>query len=154
MPIQFKDGDLFATPSLKAFAHGCNCAGSMGKGIAVAFRKRWPRMFAEYKRRCASGAFGLGDVFLWQEADESVFNLGTQTHWRAKATMDTVETSLTSMLALAETAGVEEIALPRVGAGLGGLRWDDVRALLELLAENTSVTLIVCENYVELMPMR
>jgi hypothetical protein len=57
----------------------------MGKGIAVEFKARFPRMYSEYKQRCADGRFRLGDVFTWHEAGMTVFNLGTQKTWRSKA---------------------------------------------------------------------
>jgi hypothetical protein len=38
----------------------------------------FPRMFAEYKLRCADGRFGLGNVFVWNEGELTVYNLGTQ----------------------------------------------------------------------------
>ena len=39
MPIHFVSGDLFANRyAVQAFAHGCNCQGSMGAGIAKEFR--------------------------------------------------------------------------------------------------------------------
>jgi O-acetyl-ADP-ribose deacetylase (regulator of RNase III) len=40
MSIEARTGDLFAQPDLTALAHGCNCAGAMGKGIAVPFKQR------------------------------------------------------------------------------------------------------------------
>src|SRR5438067_2361963 len=55
VPAIFTKGDIFATPDLRAYAHGCNCAGTMDSGIAVAFKKRWPGMFDEYSPRCADG---------------------------------------------------------------------------------------------------
>ena len=63
MPTIFVKGDLFAHKGLDALAHGCNCAGAMGKGIAVHFRERFPNMYGEYKQRCADGRFTLGAVF-------------------------------------------------------------------------------------------
>ena len=42
MPAQFTEGDLFAAEGIRAWAHGCNCAGSMGAGIAVEFKRRFP----------------------------------------------------------------------------------------------------------------
>ena len=50
MPTTFVKGDLFRQEGLRALAHGCNCAGAMGKGIAVEFRERFPKMYAEYKQ--------------------------------------------------------------------------------------------------------
>ncbi len=39
MPIQFISGDLFANRfQAQALAHGCNCQGSMGAGIATGLR--------------------------------------------------------------------------------------------------------------------
>jgi hypothetical protein len=70
MPVLFTKGDLFATPSIRA---------------SVEFKRRFPRMFEEYAARCADGRFGLGDVFVWNEGDATVFNLGTQTHWKEKS---------------------------------------------------------------------
>ena len=85
MPTAFVAGDLFSQANLDALAHGCNCAGAMGKGIAVEFRKRFPKMYAEYKKRCRDETFSLGDIFCWHDEAVTVFNLGTQRSWRAKA---------------------------------------------------------------------
>ncbi|GMU61741.1 MAG: hypothetical protein AMXMBFR34_35040 [Myxococcaceae bacterium] len=147
MPTAFVKGDLFGTPGLDALAHGCNCAGAMGKGIAVEFRKRFPRMYAEYKKRCALGQFSLGDVFVWTEGRTTVFNLGTQRTWRAKADLTAVKTALQAMVRLAEQAGIHRVGLPRIGAGLGGLAWHDVRSELAAIGDSTPVELVVFEEY-------
>jgi O-acetyl-ADP-ribose deacetylase (regulator of RNase III) len=80
MPLQFITGDLFANRfKAQALAHGCNCQGSMGAGIATGFRGRYPDMFVEYRRRCKAEPreFNLGDAFLWKSPDKPwVFNLG------------------------------------------------------------------------------
>ena len=154
MPLILARGDLFATPGLVAFGHGCNCAGAMGKGIAVAFRARWPEMYAAYKARCRDGRFGLGDVFLWEEDGVLIFNLGTQKSWRSRAELPAIRRAVAEMLRLAEARGLAEIALPRIGAGLGGLDWAEVCGLLEELAAESPVRLLVCEDHVEGEPLR
>jgi O-acetyl-ADP-ribose deacetylase (regulator of RNase III) len=148
MPATFLNGDLFHHDGLRAYAHGCNCAGAMGKGIAVEFKSRFPKMYAEYKKRCADGRFVLGDVFMWKEAGSTVFNLGTQTSWTTKAELAAVEGSVTKMVALAEEHEIARIGLPRIGAGLGGLSWPEVRAALERIGKATRVDLVVFEEFV------
>lgn len=148
MPVKFVRGDMFQTPKLKSFAHGCNCAGAMGKGVAVEFRNNWPNMYSSYKERCKSGLFNPGDVFTWVEGENTIFNLGTQKTWRTKATLDAVATSLGSMLAIAQAKGIKCIGIPRIGAGLGGLVWDDVKAIIQEEAQKSDVTLIVFEEFV------
>jgi O-acetyl-ADP-ribose deacetylase (regulator of RNase III) len=119
----------------------------MGKGIAVEFRSRFPAMYVEYKARCADGRFRLGEVFAWHNGDVTVFNLGTQRTWRSKADLGAVKTALTSMVQLAEEMGIRRVGLPRIGAGLGGLPWEDVRSILVGLGASTNVELIVVERY-------
>ncbi len=71
MPIRYVSGDLFHNAhDAQAFAHGCNCQGSMGAGIAKNFRARYPEMYEEYRRRCKAEPrqFNLGECWLsWPE---------------------------------------------------------------------------------------
>ncbi len=126
----------------------------MGKGIALAFRERWPEMYAAYKVRCREGHFGLGDVFLWEQDGVCVFNLGTQKSWRSRAELSAIRSAVAEMLRLAEARGLAEIGLPRIGAGFGGLDWVEVRPLLEELAAESPVRLLVCEEHVPGEPLR
>lgn len=151
MPSTFVTGDLFRA-GLSALAHGCNCAGAMGKGIAVEFRTRFPAMYAEYKRRCNDGRFQLGDVFVWNENGLTIFNLGTQKTWRTKARMSDVETACRRMVKLAEEGGVARVGVPRIGAGLGGLDWAAVREMLTKLGDETKIELVVFEEYSRVGP--
>jgi O-acetyl-ADP-ribose deacetylase (regulator of RNase III) len=148
MPVLFLKGDIFATDGLRAFAQGCNCAGGMGAGIAIEFKRRWPRMFEEYAARCADGRFGLGDVFPWTEDDATIYNLGTQEHWRKKAQLPALAKALRKMVEMAPLSGIERIGLPRIGAGLGGLDWMRVKRVLSEVGGETKVTLHVFEQFV------
>ncbi|HEY8020905.1 MAG TPA: macro domain-containing protein, partial [Thermoanaerobaculia bacterium] len=117
-------------------------------GIAIEFKRRWPRMFDEYAARCADGRFGLGDVFPWTEGDTTVYNLGTQQHWRKKAQLPALAKALRKMVELATHAGIPEIGLPRIGAGLGGLDWMRVKRVLTEVGAETPVKLTVFEQFV------
>src|SRR5262249_14518960 len=138
-----------------AFAHGCNCAGAMGKGIAVSFKQRWPKMYEEYHRRCKSGEFSLGDVFLWKEDGAFVFNLGTQRSYKTKtgAELWAVEQCLAKVVSLAEAENIELLAMPRMGAGLGGLPWEDVKAVIVKAAADLRLRIWVCEEFVAGQPL-
>lgn len=152
MPIHYVSGDLFAnTHGARARAHGVNCRGSMGAGIAVGFRERYPAMFAEYRRRCRATPRELnpGDVMLWRaEGAPWVFNLATQEdYWHSRATYATVEQALAGMRALADAEGVTSIAMPRIGAGYGGLSWRKVCAIVEHIFVDWPGDLFVYERY-------
>lgn len=43
--IQFIErGDIFNIEGVNNYAHGCNCAGAMGKGIALQLKNKYPKM--------------------------------------------------------------------------------------------------------------
>lgn len=141
-------GDIFALDGVNNFAHGCNCSGAMGKGIAIQFRERWPEMYQQYRLLCAKGQFRPGDVFPYAFSTGYVFNLATQASWRSRATLPAIAASVNSMLEFATKHELSTIALPRIGAGLGGLVWEDVKVVIERSASVfPNSDLVVVENY-------
>ncbi len=107
-------------------------------------------MFNEYRRLCKAKPrqFNVGGAFLWKENGKPcVFNLGTQELPGPHATYPAVEKSLLNMISQADVEGITSIAVPKIGAGYGGLRWDKVRNLIERLFEKWSGDLFVYEDY-------
>lgn len=153
MPVEYVSGDLFVNRvKAEALAQGCNCAGSMGAGIAVGFRARYPAMFEEYRRRCKANPpeFVPGDVFLWREEGKpTVFNHGTQPRPGRGASDPVVEAALKAMRAAADEAGFTSVAMPRIAAGYGGLSWKKVRALIDATFADWPGTLYVYEEFKE-----
>ena len=143
-----EEGDIFAIPGVSSYAHGCNCAGAMGKGIAVQFRDMFPQMYARYKALCQAGDYRPGDVFDYDYGAGHIYNLGTQLTWRTRATTEYIRASLVRMCELARTDGVTRIAMPAIGAGLGGLHWSDVKQVIDEVGNLfPDVDLYVVERY-------
>lgn len=151
MPVEYVSGDLFANRfEAESLAHGCNCAGSMGAGVAVGFRERYPEMYEEYRRRCKAKppTFTLGGVFFWRDTDKpAVFNLGTQPRPARGATYEAVEAALKAMRETADAEKITSIAMPRIAAGYGGLSWKKVRALVDAAFADWPGTVYVYEEY-------
>ena len=124
----------------------------MGAGIAKGFRQRYPAMFEVYRKQCKAEPrqFNLGDCWLWKADDQPwVFNLGTQeNYWHARATYEAIEAALTRMRAQADTEKVRSIAIPKLGAGYGGLSWKKVRAIVEKVFGDWAGTLFVYEEFI------
>jgi len=124
----------------------------MSAGIAAGFKDRYPEMYEEYRRLCKAKPreFNPGDVFLWPEKGKpSVFNLATQEdYWRSRATYANIETVLKNMRDLADRDSIRSIALPRIGAGYGGLSWKKCRVIVEQVFEGWTGKLYVYEEYV------
>ena len=150
MVTYIEEGNIFKLENTSSYAHGCNCAGAMGKGIALQFKERYPFMYLEYKKLCQDGAFNLGDVYIYKTDNGVIFNLGTQKTWRTKADINAIRNALFKMLSYASRNNVRNIALPKIGAGLGGLNWIDVKEIIdETSKEYPDINLFVVENYKE-----
>lgn len=145
-------GDIFATPGLEALAHGVNTVGVMGAGIAVHFRDLWPEMFAEYQHRCAAGLLPLGGFMGWHIPEGArgrltsrprwIYNLATQPRPGPCASLLAIKSALDNMLACSRGARVKRIGICRVGTGYGGLRWEDVRPLIERAARDVDIVVV------------
>jgi len=150
MVVYIEYGNIFDLQDIHNYAHGCNCAGAMGKGIALQFKEKYPKMYLEYKKLCKEGIFSLGDIFTYNYGNGVVFNLGTQATWKTKADINAIEKALIKMLSYAIQNNIHKIALPKVGAGLGGLDWKDVTSIIDKVAKDyPNVDLFVVENYKE-----
>lgn len=150
MPMTVVSGDLFAPGGPAALAHGVNCQGFMGAGIAKQFRDTFHEMYREYQRLCADGDFHPGVCIPWQRNGRTVFNLATQDQPGPDARIEAVIESVRKMIDLAPSLGVERIGMPLVGSGIGGLFAHEVEYVLHLLAmANADVHLVVVRDFVK-----
>jgi O-acetyl-ADP-ribose deacetylase (regulator of RNase III) len=60
-----------------------------------------------------------------------IINFPTKRHWRSKSRIEDIELGLTALAKDIEELGIQSIAIPPLGCGLGGLDWLDVRAFIE-----------------------
>lgn len=130
MTIQFVKGDLFSG-DYDVIAHGVNCRGVMGAGIAKAFRAKFPEMYMEYARECQRGDLLPGEAMLFDAkpiAPIAGFNLATQENPGADATTKNLRLSLIGA-SYDLTVGLENgavgttFAMPLIGCGIGGLEY-------------------------------
>jgi len=137
-------GDLFAADDLEALAHGVNCRGVMGAGIAKAFRTRWPEMYHGYRSLAEEGTLQPGGVYTYRgtPAYKAIFNLCSQERPGPDAKLRWIASSVANMVHIAEEEDILSIGIPRVGCGIGGLDWIEVRMLLETIANESSVELV------------
>jgi O-acetyl-ADP-ribose deacetylase (regulator of RNase III) len=108
-----------------------NTVGVMGKGLAQAYKDRYPKMFEAYKSICDRKLLDIGKLWLWRGGAQQVLNFPTKTHWRYPSKIEYVEAGLAKFVAQYEKQGIREISFPRLGCGNGGLDWADVRPLME-----------------------
>jgi O-acetyl-ADP-ribose deacetylase (regulator of RNase III) len=129
--ISYHQGDLL-NADVDALVNAVNTVGVMGKGIALAFKTRFPANFQAYAVACQRGEVLTGRMFVTETqallGPRWIVNFPTKQHWRDPSRLEWVQTGLQDLRRFLLAQGVQSVALPALGAGLGGLTWPAVRA--------------------------
>jgi len=137
--IFVRQGNLFDSRA-QTLVNAVNCVGIMGKGIAAAFKKKFPAMFADYAARCKRGELKLGEPYLFRDPSGiCILNFPTKGHWRSSSRLIDIETGLAHVVANYQALGITSIAFPALGCGAGGLEWADVQALMEAILRDLEI---------------
>jgi O-acetyl-ADP-ribose deacetylase (regulator of RNase III) len=124
--ISFVDGNLFDY-KFDIIVNTVNCYGIMGKGIALEFKKRYPKMFREYRKVCLRKELCPGDIWIWKHNDEWIINFATKDHWRNPSKYSYIEHGLNELSAYLHKNPNKTIGIPPLGCGNGGLDWNRVK---------------------------
>ena len=143
--IIYRQGDIFQSEA-QALVNPVNCQGVMGKGLALQFKKRYPNTERDYRRLCRLGQMQTGLTrFHPPEHGKIIISFPTKQHWRHPSRPEWIAAGLQDLLAKAKAAGLTSIALPSLGAGLGGLPWPQVKAIIQRELNNTAIRFEVYE---------
>ena len=125
-----KIGDIFES-NCSVIVNTVNCVGVMGKGIALEFKKRYPKMYLDYVKKCDAGEVKTGIPYLYVNDDGSkVLNFPTKDHWRSPSRLSYVMDGLDWVINNYKKYNIDSIAFPPLGCGNGGLTWDLVGPIM------------------------
>ncbi|ABX13054.1 DarT ssDNA thymidine ADP-ribosyltransferase family protein [Nitrosopumilus maritimus] len=145
--LSLVEGDLFFS-KMQTLTVSVNCIGVMGKGLASRAKYQFPDVYVHYQDQCKRKTLRMGKPVLYQReapyheqiADDpsSLGNkkdtwfllFATKQHWRDNSDIEGIEQGLKWLLDNYEQKGIESLAIPALGCGLGRLSWEDVGPIL------------------------
>lgn len=143
--IERTQGDLL-TADAAALVNTVNCAGVMGKGIALQFKKAFPENFKAYEAACRREEVKPGRMFVFETGQmfnpRYIINFPTKRHWRGKSRYEDIESGLKALVREVRQRKIESIAVPPLGSGLGGLQWSRVKVMIEAAFEEIPDVLV------------
>ena len=150
--IQYISGNLF-TSNAKVLVNTVNTVGVMGKGIASEFKKYYPKMFEEYKQLCDTNRFNIGDLHLYKTPNKWILNFPTKEHWRSPSQLEFIEKGLQKLIQDAHKLQINDIAMPKLGCGNGGLDWEsEVKPLVEKYLKKSPINVSIYEFDKDIIP--
>ena len=136
--ISYRDGDVLKSTHTY-IAHGCNCQGVMGKGVALQIKQNYPKAYEDYLKGLDKGA-KLGDVIVSDVGNiiqpRLIFNCLTQFTYSSRLDIinvdyDAVRSCMLKINKFFEQNDKVYVGMPRIGAGLGGGDWDIISKIIE-----------------------
>ena len=141
------EGDMFFS-RLQTLTISVNCVGVMGKGLASRAKYQFPDVYVYYQDLCRARKLTMGRPHLYKREEpfdlpltdersglfgtrETWFLLfPTKNHWRERSDLAGIEKGLAWVCDRCEAEGMESLAVPALGCGLGRLTWEDVGPLM------------------------
>lgn len=146
MASELRQGNLFDFATVvQTLVNTVNTRGVMGKGLALEFRQRYPTMYEDYRQRCRGGQVRVGEPYLYTAQHPWVLNFPTKDDWRHPSRLEWIEEGLRYFVAHYAQWGITSIAFPQLGAQLGGLRWEDVKPLMQRYLDPLPIRVLIVE---------
>ena len=146
--IRYTQGNLLAAKT-EAVVNTVNTVGVSGKGIALMFKEAYPENFRAYELISKEGQLEPGGIFVTERHDmlgpRYIINFATKKHWRNPSRLDWIEHGLSLLRSFIDTKNVRSIAIPPLGAGNGGLEWEDVKPRIANALADLDCEIVVYE---------
>ena len=142
--ISLIDGDMFFS-TLQTLTVSVNLQGVMGKGLASRAKYQFPDVYVAYQDACRSRRITATKPYLYKREssldteladfspDSATPNavkwfllFATKRRWQENSRMDDIEGGLDWTRRNFQKQGIQSLAMPALGCGLGGLDWKDV----------------------------
>jgi O-acetyl-ADP-ribose deacetylase (regulator of RNase III) len=145
--MEFTRGNLLEA-KVDALVNTVNTVGVMGKGVALMFKEAFPKNFKSYEAACKQKEVRVGHMFVTETGDligpKWIINFPTKQHWRGDSKMEWIDAGLEDLKRIIVEKGIRSIAIPPLGSGNGGLKWEEVRPKIEAaLGSLSNVSVIV-----------
>lgn len=132
--IELTGGNILDT-NVEALVNTVNCLGVMGKGIALQFKQAYPDNYEAYRRACERHEVQPGKMLVYDRRGmfnpRYIINFPTKRHWRGKSRIEDIELGLPALVEEIRRLGITSVAVPPLGCGSGGLKWAEIRPLIE-----------------------
>lgn len=133
--ITYINGDIFTT-DCKIIAHGCNCQGAYGAGIALTISKKYPKSKDAYVKKHHRDGWKLGEVQFVEENDKIIANCATQNYYGNAVKSKKVYADYKAIDQVFKTLYQKcinedlTIAIPLIGSGLAGGDWKTIESII------------------------
>jgi hypothetical protein len=142
------EGDMFFS-NMQTLTVSVNTVGIMGKGLASRAKYQFPDVYVVYQDACRKKWLRMGQPYLYKReasSDEELVDepgtvttpnavkwfllFATKHHWREDSDLGGIEEGLIWIAKNYKVEGIQSLAMPALGCGLGNLAWKEVGPMM------------------------
>ena len=142
------EGDMFFS-KMQTLTVSVNTVGIMGKGLASRAKYQFPDVYVRYQDVCRAKRLRMGVPYLYKRESSLEHELAadshglanansetwfllfaTKRHWREDSDISAIGQGLQWIVDNYKQEGIQSLAVPALGCGLGRLDWRDVGPLI------------------------
>lgn len=146
--IEYTIGNLLDADT-EALVNTVNTVGVMGKGVALQFKEKYPLNFKLYSAACKKGEVKIGKMMVTRdstlEGEKIIINFPTKTEFYRKSQYRFIEEGLQDLVRVIDHDQIKSVALPPLGCGYGGLKWEKVKALIQQYLGDNPARIVIFE---------
>ncbi len=150
-------GDILLSGA-QAVAHCVAPLDHFDSGLALHLRDMYPSMVKDFRHYCHIHSPKSGNIWTWAGVGgKRIVNLMAQEPVNSKhsaghpgkADLSDLDHCLKKLSKFIEDENIENIAIPKLATGVGGLKWDDVEALIQKRLADSKANIFLYSQYVK-----
>ena len=148
--IKILKGDILKmTDKFDVIVHGCNCFKTMGAGIALSIKTKFPEAFeCDKDFNTNTPDLRLGKISYTKTSIPIIVNAYTQYGYKRKAgeVLADYDAIRSSMIEIKKQFSGKKIGMPKIGAGLAGGDWEIIEDIIVTELQNEDVTIVIYDD--------
>jgi O-acetyl-ADP-ribose deacetylase (regulator of RNase III) len=159
--ISLIDGDMFFS-NMQTLTISVNLQGIMGKGLASRAKYQFPDVYVVYQDACRNQQLTATKPYLYKREaslDQELADLSlplvssnavkwfllfaTKRQWRENSRLEDIEGGLEWVRNNCHEIGIQSLAMPALGCGLGNLNWSEVGPLMCRYLHNIGIPVAI-----------
>jgi O-acetyl-ADP-ribose deacetylase (regulator of RNase III) len=142
--INYIRGDILETDS-DVIAHGVNCKGVFGAGLAKEIRDKWPEVYNNYMDKFLRLGWRLGEIQINYPENKIVVNMATQENYgrdpkKVYVDYSAVAVCLDKLFKYCKEHSLS-CAIPKIGCGLDNGDWKTVGHIIAKTHKENRISL-------------
>lgn len=143
--IKITDSTVFNTGA-DCIVNTINCVGFMGKGIALEFALRYPKLEELYVEECHNKQIHTGRVYFYEIDGQKIINFPTKFHFKYPSQIEWIEQGLKYFVENYKRWNIKSIAFPILGANNGGLDPIEIEQLMINYLSSLDIDVYICHS--------